>query len=130
MNRLLRHTLSPSSRRPLPQWAAPRWIVLLCIASTLGFCAPLTAQPDTRQMSLFVNNCLQCHTRPETGAPVIGAAEDWKTIASQGEEAILVNVVQGIKGMPPLGYCSACSEEDLRVMLRFIVGLPDKSGDQ
>jgi len=103
--------------------------VLLCIATALGFCAPLSAQPDARQMSLFVNNCLQCHTRAETGAPIIGSLEDWREIGSQGEEAILVNVVQGIKGMPPLGYCSACSEEDLRVLLRFIAGLPEK-GDK
>jgi len=123
MIRILNRPSSIERTRPL-------WIALLGIASAIGLSAPLAAQPDARQMSLFVNNCLQCHTRPETGAPVIGVSEDWQAIASQGEEAILVNVVQGIKGMPPLGYCSACSEEDLRVLLRFIAGLADKSGDK
>jgi len=120
---------SSASGTSLPK-SSSRWVTLLGIASALAFPASLNAQPDARQMSLFVNNCLQCHTRPETGAPVIGVSEDWKAIASKGEEAILMNVVQGIKGMPPLGYCSACSEEDLRVMLRFIAGMPNKSGEK
>lgn len=112
------------------EYTARRWLALFGMAASLGLSLPLAAQPDARQMSLFMNNCLQCHSKPETGAPIMGVSEDWQAIANKGEEAILVNVVQGIKGMPPLGYCSACSEEDLRVMLRFIVGLPTKSGEE
>lgn len=98
---------------------------MLC-AVIYGCSAQTWAQPDARQSSLFVNNCAQCHTRTHTGAPFVGVAEDWKEAVARGEDAMLTNVVQGIRGMPPLGYCSACSEEDLRVLTRMMAGMPDR----
>ena len=103
--------------------------VILC-AATLGFALPASTAPDARQSTLFVNNCAQCHARQETGAPFIGVAEDWQDAVARGEDAMLINVVQGIRGMPPLGYCSACTEEDLRVLIRMMAGLPDREGEQ
>jgi cytochrome c5 len=108
----------------------PNWrVVLLCVA-TFGFALPASTAPDARQSTLFVNNCAQCHARPETGAPFIGVADDWQEAVARGEDAMLINVVQGIRGMPPLGYCSACTEEDLRVLIRMMAGLPDREGEQ
>lgn len=79
---------------------------------------------DERQAQLFAHNCVQCHAQPHVGAPLMGRAEDWQERRAQGEEVLLRNVVEGIRGMPPLGYCAACTEEDLRVMTRMLVGLP------
>ena len=31
--------------------------------------------------------------------------------------------------MPPLGYCSACDEQDLRALIRFMANLPAPKGD-
>ncbi|MBE9539730.1 MAG: c-type cytochrome [Proteobacteria bacterium] len=78
---------------------------------------------------MLVNNCAQCHARPDTGAPFMGRKEDWREAVARGEGAMLINVVQGIRGMPPLGYCSACTEEDFRVLIRMMAGLPDDSAD-
>jgi len=58
---------------------------------------------------------------------MLGNIEAWQVIAVKGEETILKNVVEGLRGMPPLGYCSACSEEDLRVLIRFMANLPTPS---
>ena len=70
---------------------------------------------------LLANNCMQCHADPETTAPVFGIEADWVSTLSRSEEQVLENVIQGINGMPPLGYCSACSEEDFRAMIRFFL---------
>ena len=104
--------------------------VLILLAATLGFALPAFTAPDARQSTLFVNNCAQCHARQETGAPFIGMAEDWQDAVTRGEDAMLINVVQGIRGMPPLGYCSACTEEDLRVLIRMMAGLSEREGEQ
>ncbi len=100
---------------------APALVVTAaCLAFSL---APLArAAPDTRQMTLFANNCVQCHVNPETGAPLAGVASDWSEALSRGEEAMLRNVVEGRGGMPPLGYCSACDETDFRVLIRLLTG--------
>lgn len=71
---------------------------------------------------------MQCHARPETGAPILGVPGDWRSSAARGEDAMLQNVVYGIRGMPPLGYCSACTEEDFRVLIRLMAGLPEGGG--
>ena len=95
-----------------------------------GISTQASAQADARQITLFVNNCVQCHARPDTGAPRVGVAEDWQDAVGRGEDAMLVNTVQGIRGMPPLGYCSACSEDDLRLIIRMMTGVSDQEGEQ
>jgi cytochrome c5 len=102
--------------------------VMIIVAATFIVVQHTNAAPTKRQSTLMLNNCMQCHARPDTGAPFIGVADDWQEAVVRGEEAMLVNVVQGIRGMPPLGYCSACSEEDLRVLIRTLSGMPDTEG--
>ena len=107
----------------------PAFLLIIFFTSVIGSVLPANATPTARQSTLLLNNCMQCHARPDTGAPFIGVAEDWQDAVARGEESMLVNVVQGIGGMPPLGYCSACSEEDLRVLIRTISGMLDAQGE-
>ena len=87
----------------------------------------LLASPlDERQAELFGAKCVQCHARPETTAPVMGVPEDWQAVMAQEESLTLKHVVEGLNGMPPLGYCSACTEEDLLAMIRFMSGNTEK----
>jgi cytochrome c5 len=72
---------------------------------------------------------MQCHALPGLGAPLIGDQASWKSVREGGEDAALRNVLNGIRGMPPLGYCGACSEEDFRVLIRFMAGLPERPSD-
>lgn len=116
--------LTPQHQNALHRLASA---LVLC-AATLGFAMQATAQPNARQSTLFVNNCAQCHAQPHTGAPFIGDAKDWQDAVARGEDAMLVNVVQGIRGMPPLGYCSACTEEDFRTLIRMLAGIPSEQG--
>ena len=80
------------------------------------------AELTPRQNALLANNCLQCHARPSTGAPVIGKADDWSARLAKGDTALLRNTVEGYKGMPPMGYCSACNEDDFRALIAQLAG--------
>ncbi len=86
--------------------------------------ANASAEPNARQLQLLANNCLQCHSNPATGSPQMGRFEDWTAVRLQDPAVTLNHVVLGIRGMPPLGYCSACNEEDLRVLVGLVAGLP------
>jgi len=102
-----------------------RYSALVLVAKVLliniGLLSSSSAQELTQEQSqLFINNCLQCHSNAETGAPVIGNTNDWVDVVAKGEDKIVNNVIQGIRGMPPLGYCSACSKDDFRVLIRFM----------
>ena len=94
-------------------------ILSLCLVGTAA-----RAELDSRQATLLTTKCVQCHAVPGTTAPLMGRPEDWTSVIRQGEDATLRNVVEGIRGMPPLGYCSACSEQDLRALIRFVAGFP------
>jgi cytochrome c5 len=104
----------------LPAQAKSLCLLLLCLLPATLLAGPAPA-PTQRQLQLFSSNCVQCHARPGIGAPLMGNAEDWKSRQAQGEEVLLVNVVEGIRGMPPLGYCSACNQEDFRVLIRLLL---------
>jgi cytochrome c5 len=108
----------------------PFSIFALLLFSQVAWGSEILSSPDDRQLKLLTNNCIQCHSRPETGAPTMGVAEDWTEVRKQGEALTLINVVEGIRGMPPLGYCSACSVGDLKVLTRFISGIPSNKGGQ
>lgn len=82
------------------------------------------AELTPRQASLMMNNCIQCHTKPILGAPLIGDQKAWKKVLAKGEDEVLKNVVQGYFSMPPLGYCSSCDEADFRALIKAMSGLP------
>ncbi|KEA64102.1 Cytochrome c5 [Marinobacterium lacunae] len=84
--------------------------------------AVVKAEPNQRQIKLFQVNCAQCHVSGLPSIPAMGRPEDWVSRNQRGEDALLANVVQGLGGMPPSGYCSACSETDLRVLVRLVSG--------
>jgi cytochrome c5 len=113
-------------------WYPTHYVALLMtvfLVSQFGFGRTADAAPTARQSTLMINNCMQCHAQPETGAPFFGMEQDWTEAVARGEDSMLVNVVQGIGGMPPLGYCSGCSEQDLRVLIRTLSGMPDTEGE-
>lgn len=96
-----------------------RTLIFLLVSQPLCSLAELTE----RQAALLTNNCVQCHVRPNIGVPQMGNPADWKDRVAQGEEKMLANVVYGLRGMPPLGYCSACNEQDFRVMIQVMTGV-------
>ena len=89
--------------------------------------APILANPPPltdRQATLLNVNCLQCHALPGLGAPLAGDRAGWESVRKRGEDVVLRNVLNGIRGMPPMGYCGACTEADFRAMIRFLADLP------
>ncbi|MCY1514650.1 hypothetical protein D9M68_491990 [compost metagenome] len=96
------------------------------ILALLFVSASCAADMTARQLNQFYNNCLQCHARPNIGAPMIGDSAKWRAVLEQGERRTLINVVEGINSMPPLGYCSSCDEDDFLAMIRFITGSASK----
>lgn len=85
-----------------------------------------SANLTPEQMTLFTQKCAQCHVKPETGAPIIGNVEHWQPVKEQGFKLTLKHVVEGKGSMPPLGSCSACTEDDFRALTQFLAGFTDE----
>jgi cytochrome c5 len=95
---------------------------LLIFVLLSAFSTHSQAAPTDRQLKLLTVNCLQCHANAHTGAPVMGDLKAWQPILAQGKQQIMTHVVEGLRGMPPLGYCSACSEDDLVTLSEILAG--------
>lgn len=114
----------------LPVIRAFRRKVLGALLAALVLCAAPAARAalDARLAQIYAATCSACHVRPETGAPRTGEPGDWREARARGERSMLARTVEGYRGMPPLGTCGFCSEEDLRRLIAFMSAAPEDSG--
>ncbi|TJY61159.1 cytochrome c5 family protein [Sinimarinibacterium sp. CAU 1509] len=90
--------------------------------------APAAADPalvarlpaDADLARLYEQTCKACHTAPLSGAPQSGRPADWAARLAQGTEILLDHTINGYKGMPPLGSCMDCSEDDFLALIDFM----------
>ena len=113
---------------------APAAMAILCVLVACSTAGPLERSDATntsiprvdhprdpaRVMQMWRASCALCHVDGTGGAPISGSATDWRTRLAQGREALLANTINGINGMPPLGYCMACEREDFASMIEFM----------
>ncbi len=69
--------------------------------------------------------CGNCHSRAVSGAPLAGDAEAWAPRVAQGMDTLLDHTINGYKGMPPLGLCMACGEEEFRALIAWMSGMSE-----
>jgi len=88
--------------------------------------------PDTewssREAYVLGQVCAQCHARPGIDAPQMGDEDEWAPRRAAGFERLLANTIDGYGGMPPLGTCSFCTEEELRRLVSIISCMPREEG--
>jgi len=70
---------------------------------------------------IYEASCAMCHATPAMGAPVFGNAESWSTRFAKGEETLINNAINGINGMPPMGTCASCSEDDMAITVKYMI---------
>lgn len=75
---------------------------------------------DPALADLYQQTCMACHTRPASGAPQSGNAEDWASRVAKGTDTLLDNTINGYRGMPPLGSCMDCGEEEFAALIDFM----------
>ncbi len=93
----------------------------------IGFLVPGVASAadlSPREAFVFESICLNCHARPDIGVPLIGDEAEWERRRSGGIEPLMTHTVEGYLGMPPLGGCSFCSEEELRRLVSLLSNTP------
>lgn len=105
-----------------------RKVLRALLAAALLALAPAAKALDTRLAQAYAATCAACHTRPETGAPLTGDAAAWREPLARGPES-LARTVEGFRGMPPLGTCGFCSEQDLLRLIEFMSGEPPAAAE-
>lgn len=81
---------------------------------------PPPAPPGVQK--IYDTTCHSCHGSPASGAPQAGDGKAWAPRIAQGRDTVLNHVINGYKGMPPMGLCMQCSEEDFVGVTEWMSG--------
>jgi cytochrome c5 len=103
-----------------------RWIHGLGLAGlvlALGGCGEGGESASQVGETIYNRSCFSCHEAGVSGAPITGDDEAWAPRVAKGREALLKSVKDGIPpGMPPMGLCMSCTDEELNAAIDFMLG--------
>lgn len=77
---------------------------------------------DPALAQVYASSCQLCHANPASGAPLAGDTKAWAPRLAQGAETLLDHSINGYQGMPPMGQCMQCSEEQFLALISFMSG--------
>ncbi len=65
--------------------------------------------------------CVACHGAGIMGAPKVGDAGAWSPRISKGMDTLYSSAINGIGAMPAKGGCVACSDDEIKAAIDFMV---------
>lgn len=95
-------------------------ILLACIAGTMMVSVSATADDGK---AIYDKACIACHLSGAAGAPKLGDKAAWAPRIELGMDALYDIAMNGKPGtaMLPKGTCAACSEDDLKAAVDYMV---------
>lgn len=81
------------------------------------------AAADTKKSpeDIYNGSCMACHATGAAGAPKVGNAGDWAARIAQGKDTLYTHAINGLNMMPPKGTCGACSDDDIKAVVDYMV---------
>jgi cytochrome c5 len=94
-------------------------------ASPAPVAAPAGAAPAVADegpgVAIYQKACFACHATGVANAPKLGDKAAWEPRAAQGIDTLLQTAIDGKGAMPPRGTCAACSDDDLRAAIQYML---------
>ena len=69
--------------------------------------------------------CTTCHAIALAGAPRFGDRLSWGERANEDLDKLVETVTNGLGGMPPMGMCMDCSQEELSDAVQYMLDALD-----
>ncbi|AZE48303.1 Cytochrome c5 [Pseudomonas chlororaphis] len=102
-------------------WLALGGLLVACGDQPAPPAATLQQLPDDPALArIYDSSCKLCHANPASGAPLTGDVQVWRPRIAQGADTLLDHSINGYNGMPPMGLCMQCSEEQFLALIRFM----------
>jgi len=85
--------------------------------ASLVVAAPALAEPN---MDKYKQYCAMCHDNGVAGAPKSHDVAAWEPRMADGMDALLSSAKKGKNGMPSMGLCAKCSDEELQELITYM----------
>lgn len=106
-------------------------LLLLLVGLALSGCGSSTssseddtvaAKPERTGEEVYNKYCQNCHQGGTAGSPRFGDREAWEERLEKGREALITSVREGMPpGMPKMGLCLNCSEQELAASVDYML---------
>ncbi len=96
----------------------------VCMAGEACAAAPTVAASSNGPRSgeeIYNASCNTCHGVGVAGAPRLGEPADWTDRIAQGTDTLYAHAINGIGGMPAMGLCATCSEDEIKATVDYMV---------
>ena len=97
----------------------------VCKAGEACAAAPVAAGGGAAKTGeqVFSSACTTCHSTGAAGAPKVGDADAWGPRLTErgGKEGLYKSAVGGFKGMPAKGLCFACSDDEIKGAVDYML---------
>jgi cytochrome c5 len=87
--------------------------------ATAAASAP-TAAPEV--IAIYNRSCRSCHAQGQGRAPLTGDREAWAPRLAQGMDVLLDHTINSFQGMPAMGMCFDCEEDDFIALINYMSG--------
>lgn len=112
-----------------PRFLSPLMLTLLGTAITGGLMAadpgPERTEPQQYNLGLgrviFTGRCIECHGKPDSGAPQLGSVNDWEERLKRPLPLLINHAINGHGEMPPKGGFDELSERDVSAAVAYVV---------
>lgn len=105
-----------------PAEAAPAEVAPAASAPVAA--AAPAAGPRSGQ-EVYKSACFVCHDMGIAGAPKLGDSAAWAPRIAQGMDTLVKHAIDGFQGatgvMPARGTCAACSDDELKAAVEYMV---------
>jgi cytochrome c5 len=82
---------------------------------------PAAATGPRSGEDVYKASCFACHGTGAMGAPKAGDTVQWSKRAEQGVDVVIEHAISGFNGMPPRGACAACSDDEIKAAVEFMM---------
>jgi cytochrome c5 len=115
------YALTDKQKKEVETRIKPVGTVCLEGDSTCGAVAAASGGKPKSGEEVYTGTCTMCHGAGVGGAPKFGDKGEWKVRIGQGVNTLHDHAIVGIRAMPPKGTCAACSDDEVKAAVDYIV---------
>ena len=89
--------------------------------STMVASAESTETAERSGEEIYNSKCAGCHNSGVMGAPKYAALADWSSRIDLGLDKLTASAIAGKGGMPARGTCMDCSDNEIKVTVKYML---------